>query len=80
MSCGTKLDGRYGSFSERDEIVRKLEHEGEHYLADHVRRGDCLGVMDLHRAEDILDRQGMSRHFDYKEERCRYAGDEDEDY
>lgn len=22
MSCGTKIDGRYGTFSERDEIVR----------------------------------------------------------
>jgi len=77
MSCGTKLDGRYGSYEEREEIVRTLENDGEHYLADHVRRGDCLGVMDLHRAEDILDRHGKSRYFDYQEERCRCPDEDD---
>lgn len=78
MSCGTKLDGRYGSYYEREDIARKLERDSEHYLADHVRRGDCLGVIDLHHAEAVLERQGMSRHFDYREEACKCPDDEEE--
>ncbi len=79
MGCGTKIDGRYVSFSEREEITRKLEDDGEYRLARLVKYGDCLGYSDLHRAEDVLGRQGVSRNFDYKEERCRCAGDEEED-
>lgn len=79
MSCGTKITSSFGdSYWEREELSRRLEREGEHRLARDVLRGECLGWSDLHRAESALDRQGLHRSFDYNEERCRCASDEDD--
>ena len=72
MSCGTRLESH-----DDYELARRLEWEGEYSLAQQVRRGDCLDSWELRRAEDALERQGMSRHWDYREDRCRCStGDE----
>ena len=78
MSCGTKLEGAHHGFSERYEISEKLESEGEYSLALKVRHGDCLDSYDLRRAESALDRQGLNRNWDYREENCQCLT-EDED-
>jgi hypothetical protein len=54
VSCGTKIDGMSWGWS--DEIADSLERDGESALADKVRRQECLGWMDLRRAETALDR------------------------
>jgi hypothetical protein len=71
MSCGTRIEGRFGGYAEREDIVRKLEREGEYSLARQVSHGNCLSSGELRRAENALERQGMSRNFDYNEDRCR---------
>ena len=76
MSCGTKIEGRYGSLSERDDIAEALEQRGESRLADDVMRGHCLSSYDLRLAESTLDDAGMDRHFDYRERPCHCAPDE----
>jgi len=73
MSCGTRL------YSHDDyELARNLEREGEYGLASQVRRGECLDSYDLRRAEHALERTGMQRDWDYKEERCHCSTDEDD--
>lgn len=79
MSCGTKIRGRFNSWAERDELAERLEGDGESRIANSVRRGDCLSDDDLRRAENALDHQGLSKHFDYREDRCACRTDEDED-
>ena len=79
MSCGTKLEGRFYSWSERQDLADLLYREGESRLGDAVKRGDCLDSSELYRAERALKRQGQSR-FDYKEVHCRCSTDEDQDY
>ena len=80
MSCGTKLTGRMDSWSERHDLAEKLERDGEHRLADAVKRGDCLDSSELYRAERSLERSGLSRYFDYKEERCACRTDEEPEW
>lgn len=77
MSCGTKLQGRFYGWHEREELAEKLEHDGEYQLAEKVKREECLDYGELYRAQQSLERQGMERYHDYKEERCR-CSDEDE--
>jgi len=76
MSCGTKITGHYDGFFEREEVAEKLERDGEFRLAERVKRGECLSYSDLRQAENSLDRQGMRRDWDYKEQRC-YCEDEE---
>lgn len=78
MSCGSKITPRFDSFWEREKLSRKLEREGEYRLADAIKHGGCLDRGDLYRAESALDRQGLHRDFDYREERCICRA-EDED-
>lgn len=65
MSCGTKINShdRYG-------LSEALEREGEYGLARDVCIGECLDRRSLLRAEDALERQGMRRHLDYREDNC----------
>ena len=70
MSCGTKIEGRFHSWSERQNLADALEREGESRVARAVRYGDCLNDFDLHRAERALEYQNLSRQFDYRESRC----------
>lgn len=76
--CGTKIVGRFNSWSERDDLAEALEREGESIIADHVRCGDCLDSSDLFRAERALEHRNLSRYFDYREERCRCSEEEGE--
>lgn len=78
MSCGTKLQGRFGSWAERDELADRLDRDGESRIAHAVRHGDCLDSGDLRRAERTLEHDGLMRHFDYREERCRCSWDDGE--
>jgi hypothetical protein len=77
MSCGTKLEGRFYSYSEREDLADALEREGEYRLAQSVKRGDCLGYSELDRAKSALDWQGVSR-WDYNESECRCSHEEEE--
>ena len=72
MSCGTRLESH-----DDYELARALEREGEHGLAQQVRRGDCLDSYDLRRAEHSLERQGISKGWDYREDQC-HCSTEDE--
>lgn len=71
MSCGTKITGhdRYG-------LAEALEREGEYSLGQKVQRGECLDRHDLRRAEDALERRGLSRHWDYNEQNCHCETEE----
>jgi hypothetical protein len=71
MRCGTRVNS-YDTY----EIARNLESEGEHSLAQSVRRGDCLDSYDLRRAEDALERQGLQKHWDYTEDLCHCSHDD----
>lgn len=75
MSCGTKLEGRFYSYHEREELADRIREE-DYRLADKVRRGECLDFSELNRAGSILADAGMSRYHDYKEERCRCSDEE----
>jgi hypothetical protein len=78
MSCGTRINGRFGSsWIDRQELAEKLEAEGEYSLARKVNHGDCLDFRELRRAEYALDNQGVMKHFDYKEEQCRCSTEEE---
>lgn len=79
MGCGTKIDGRLHSWSEREDLADALERDGEWRLARSVRHRDCLDDHDLRRAERSLEREGLSKHFDYREEQCVCRPDEDRD-
>lgn len=78
MSCGTKIEGRFHSWVEREELAEKLEQEGEYRIARSVKYGDCLDSYDLHRAERALERHDLSRYFDYRETPCHCSIDEGE--
>lgn len=80
MSCGTKINGRFDGYFEREDLSRRLEDDGEYRLASAIRRGDCLSRSDLSRAESSLDRQGLHRDWDYREQRCFCDPNEEEDY
>jgi hypothetical protein len=78
MSCGTKIEGRFYSWSEREELAERLEREGEPYrVVRAVRHGDCLDDGDARRAERALESQGLSRHFDYRKTKCHCSTDEE---
>lgn len=79
MSCGTKIDGRFHSWGEREDLADALEREGEWRIARAVRHRDCLDASDLTRAERALDRQNLSKRFDYREEDCRCQPEEGDD-
>jgi len=80
MSCGTKIDGRFHSWSEREDLADALENEGKWRAARAVRRQECLDDHDLRKAEQALENRGLSKHFDFREERCMCSTDEDEVY
>lgn len=80
MSCGTRIEGRFHSWSERDELADALERQGEERLADSVRRNECLDDHQLRDAERALEHAGLSKLFDYREERCCCRTDEESDY
>jgi hypothetical protein len=77
MSCGTKIEGRFHLWSEREELADKLERDGEYRLARSIRRQECLDDRELRQAEHALERQGLSKHFDFREERCACRTEED---
>jgi hypothetical protein len=77
MSCGTKLTRHTDSYSDRHELSERLEREGEFRLAHDVRNGDCLSSYDLRRAESALERQGMQRNWDYRENGCHCSSEEE---
>jgi hypothetical protein len=70
MSCGTKIVGRNWDYWEREELASALERDGEHSLAQKVKREECLSFFERIDAEEALNRQGLNS-FDYREERCR---------
>lgn len=70
MSCGTKIDGRFHSWLERQDLADHLENVGEYRIAQSVRRGDCLDDQDLRLARNGLENRGLSRLWDYREKRC----------
>jgi hypothetical protein len=71
VSCGTRIEGRFGSYWERQELADKLEQSGEYRLARAVKHGDCLGFSDRYRAERVLENEhDLSKHFDYREREC----------
>ena len=74
------MEGRLRSSFERDEIAEKLQDRGEYFLADKVRRGDCLDRLDENRARNALQDSGMHEHFDYDVVRCPRKWDDEEDY
>ena len=76
MSCGTKIEGRFNSLTERGRLAEELYRDGESRLGDKVRRGECLDTNELYRAERSLARANLSRYVDYKEERCACRTDE----
>lgn len=78
MSCGTRLQGRFYSWHEREEIAEKLEADGEYRLAEKVKREECLDYSELYNAQQSLERQGMERYHDYKEERCHCSTDDEQ--
>jgi hypothetical protein len=80
MSCGTKIEGRFHSYYERQDLADALDREGEYRLADKVKRQECLDDGELRRAERSLDSRGLSKHFDYREERCACRSDEGDGY
>lgn len=77
MGCGTKITSSYCSYGSEYELSERLEREGEHNLAAKVRHRECLDSYDLRRAEDALERQGLSRHWDFKEENCHCSTEDD---
>lgn len=77
MSCGTKIEGRFQSWGEREDLANALERDGESRLARAVRHGDCLDDFDLRRAEHALEHEGLSRLFDYRETTCPCATEEE---
>jgi len=78
MSCGTKIVGRNWGYWETEELASALERDGEHNLADKVKRGDCLGYFERMDTERAFERQGVDT-YDYREERC-YCSEEEERY
>lgn len=78
MSCGTRLQGRFYGYYEREELADKIRDEGDYRLSGKVRRQECLDYGDLHRANNILSEAGMSRYHDYKEEQCHCEPEEEQ--
>lgn len=79
MSCGNRLVGRSGSWTERDRLAQRLDRDSMGRLADAVRQGDCLSDGDTWRAQRALERQGLSPLFDYRTEACRCGKGDDGD-
>ena len=71
MSCGTRIETH-----DRYRLADALEDEGEYSLASKVRRDECFDLYDRRRAEDALERQGLTRHWDYNERNC-YCDEEE---
>jgi hypothetical protein len=70
MATRTKIQGPFRSLSERHDLAKALEHEGEHRLARAVRNELCLADADRSRAVHALEASGLQRHVDFREERC----------
>ena len=80
MSCGMKLTPRFNSWHEREELADALEREGEFRLARAIKHEECLDSGDLRRAESALERQGLDKRHDFREEPCRCSTEEEESY